>query len=220
LCWTYDGAGRLKSIPGVILSQTYEADGQTKAITYANGVTTTFTYNPCRRWLTRITTKNASGAALIDNYYSRAATGRIYSVNGLNVNDTWSCTYDDLDRLTFACNPGDATMSEAFSYDLADNMLSRTRMSGAYTYPAPWSPRPHTPLSVGARAFTYDANGNMISDGLKTLTWDSGNRLPAALISAHAALLIEGAAPLRKGPVCSARQGRAPNDVAQKKTLR
>jgi YD repeat-containing protein len=96
LCWTYDGAGRLKSIPGVILSQTYEADGQTKAITYANGVTTTFTYNPYRRWLTRITTKNASGAALIDNYYSRAATGRIYSVNGLNVNDTWSCTYDDL----------------------------------------------------------------------------------------------------------------------------
>jgi hypothetical protein len=75
-------------------------------------------------------------------------------------------------------------------------------------------------VSVGTRAFTYDANGNMISDGLKTLTWDPGNRLPAALISAHAALLIEGAAPLRKGPVCSARQGRAPNDVAQKKTLR
>jgi RHS repeat-associated protein len=184
LCWTYDGAGRLKSIPGVILSQTYEADGQTKAITYANGVTTTFTYNPCRRWLTRITTKNASGAALIDNYYSRAATGRIYSVNGLNVNDTWSYTYDDLDRLTFAYNPGDATMSEAFSYDLADNMLSRTRMPGAYVYPAPWSPRPHTPVSVGARAFTYDANGNMISDGVKTLTWSPDNRLVWAQIGA------------------------------------
>jgi hypothetical protein len=26
-------------------------------------------------------------------------------------------------------------MSEAFAYDLADNMLSRTRMPGAYVYP-------------------------------------------------------------------------------------
>jgi RHS repeat-associated protein len=92
--------------------------------------------------------------------------------------------FDRLRGLTFAYNPGDATMSEAFSYDLADNMLSRTRMPGAYTYPAPWSPRPHTPLSVGARAFTYDANGNMISDGVKTLTWSPDNRLVWAQIGA------------------------------------
>jgi hypothetical protein len=144
--WQYDGAGRLKSIPGMITSQTYEADGQTKKIVYANGVSTQFSYSATRRWLERIVTKDAAGAELMNNFYSRdSRIGRIYAVAGLDVNNNWSCTYDDLDRLTFACNPGDATMSEAFSYDLADNMLSRTRMSGAYTYPAP-GPRARTRL--------------------------------------------------------------------------
>jgi hypothetical protein len=39
--WTYDGLGRLSSIPGMITEQKYETDGQTKSIKYANNVTTT-----------------------------------------------------------------------------------------------------------------------------------------------------------------------------------
>ena len=181
--WTYDALGRLIGIPGMIKSQTYELDGQTKSITYQNDVTTTFTYSATRRWLDRVTTKSESGALLMDNAYSRVATGRIYAaaglkvVAGLNVDDSWSYNYDELDRLTYAYNPGDLTLTEAFTYDLADNMLSRSRMLGAYVYPAPLSPRPHTPVSVGDRPFTYDANGNLISDGKKTLTWSLDNRL-------------------------------------------
>jgi RHS repeat-associated protein len=184
--WTYDGAGRLKSIPGMIASQTYEADGQTAKITYANGVSTEFFYSAERRWLIRITTKNAAGVALIDNAYSRDAAGRIYAINGVTPGDHWSYTYDDLDRLTGAQNFGDASLTENFTYDLADNMLSRSRVAGTYVYPAAWSyaPRPHTPLSVGSRAFTYDANGNLISDGVKTLTWSPDNRLVWAVTGA------------------------------------
>jgi YD repeat-containing protein len=67
LSWTYDGAGRLFSILGMIASQTYEADGQTKKITYANGVSTEFTYSAVRRWLERIVTKgNSVTVHLID----------------------------------------------------------------------------------------------------------------------------------------------------------
>jgi RHS repeat-associated protein len=55
-------------------------------------------------------------------------------------------------------------------------------MAGTYVYPAPWSPRPHTPVSVGSRAFTYDGNGNLTSDGVKTLTWSHDNRLVWAVI--------------------------------------
>ena len=116
----YDGAERLKSI-----------------------------YSATRRWLDRVTTKSESGALLMDNAYSRAATGRIYAaaglkvVAGLNVDDSWSYNYDELDRLTYAYNPGDSTLTEAFTYDLADNMLSRTRMPGAYVYPAHRRPPAH-----------------------------------------------------------------------------
>jgi hypothetical protein len=35
--WQYDASGRLYAIPGYIASIDYEADGQTRKITYANG---------------------------------------------------------------------------------------------------------------------------------------------------------------------------------------
>jgi RHS repeat-associated protein len=178
--WTYDGAGRLLSIPGIISLQTYEADGQTKKITYANGVSTEFFYSPARRWLQRVTTKNAAGAALLDAIYERDLAGRILSIDGLTNLEDWAYSYDDLDRLTVANNGADA-FDESFSYDIADNMLSRSRMPGAYVYPAGTSARPHTPLSVAGRPFSYDANGNLTADGLKTLAWSNDNRLSSVV---------------------------------------
>jgi RHS repeat-associated protein len=189
--WTYDGAGRLKSIPGIITSQTYEADGQTKAITYANGVTTAFLYSPARRWLMRVTTKNAANVALMDNIYTRDAAGRIKRIDGLSLPESWIYLYDDLDRLISADNLGDNSLDEGFSYDLADNMLSRTRM-GAYVYPAGTAARPHTPLTVAGRAFAYDGNGNLTSDGLKSLAWTNDNRLASVVKGGQTASFAYG----------------------------
>jgi RHS repeat-associated protein len=71
-------------------------------------------------------------------------------------------------------------------------MLSRTRMPGSYVYPAGTSARPHTPTSVSGRAFTYDLNGNLTSDGLKTLAWDSGNRLSSVVKGGAATSFLYG----------------------------
>jgi YD repeat-containing protein len=166
--WTYDGAGRLKSIPGIIKSQTYEADGQTKRIVYANGVSTEFFYNPERRWLRRIITRSPANVPLIDNSYTRDAAGRIKRIDGQTPGENWDYLYDDLDRLISADN-GDNSLDETYTYDAADNMLSRSRVPGPYLYPSGWAPRPHTPLSVAGRPFSYTSNGNLYSDGLKIL---------------------------------------------------
>ena len=187
--WQYDGAGRLKSIPDVITSQTYEPDGQTKKIVYANGISTEFTYHAANRRLTRILTKNAAGATLIDNEYRRDLSGRITQILALDENDRWYHEYDDLDRLTRAYNYGDVTRQEYFTYDYADNLRSRTRVAGAYDYPQGTDPRPHTPTSVAGRPFSYDANGNLTSDGLKTLNWSPDNRLAAVQMSGSGALV-------------------------------
>ncbi|UWM76226.1 hypothetical protein N1937_02960 [Rhizobium sp. WSM4643] len=48
LPWLYNDADLLSRIPGLIDSTSYEADGQTKTITYINGVTTSFSYSPTR----------------------------------------------------------------------------------------------------------------------------------------------------------------------------
>jgi RHS repeat-associated protein len=56
-------------------------------------------------------------------------------------------------------------------------MLSRTRVAGAYTYPAGTASRPHAPWSVGSRSYTDDLNGNTLTDGLRTYVWGNDNRL-------------------------------------------
>ncbi|PDT00522.1 hypothetical protein CO666_29945, partial [Rhizobium chutanense] len=175
LPWLYNDADLLSRIPGLIDSTSYEADGQTKLITYINGVTTSFSYSPTRRWLDRVTTAKGT-TVLMDNQYSRDKLGRIKTITGLTANDNWTYTYDDLSRLTGADNGGDNTLDETYSYDSNHNLLSRTRV-GTYTYPAATAVRPHAATQIGTKTIGYDANGNMLSDGTRTLTWDASNRL-------------------------------------------
>ncbi|PDS93069.1 hypothetical protein CO659_31725, partial [Rhizobium sp. S9] len=173
--WLYNEADLLSSIPGLIDATSYEADGQTTSITYINGVTTSFSYSPMRRWLDRVTTAKST-TVLMDNQYGRDKLGRIKTITGLTANDNWTYSYDDLSRLTGADNGGDNSLDETYSYDTNHNLLSRSRI-GAYTYPAPTAIRPHAATQIGAKAIDYDANGNMISDGTRTLAWDGANRL-------------------------------------------
>ncbi|MGO7335779.1 RHS repeat-associated core domain-containing protein [Rhizobium leguminosarum] len=178
LPWLYNSADQLSKIPGLIDSTSYEADGQTSVINYINGVTTSFTYSPTRRWLDQVTTAKGT-MVLMDNQYTRDRLGRIKEIVGpvQTPTDSWEYSYDDLSRLTKADNDGDNTLDEAYSYDTNHNLLSRSRI-GAYVYPtAPTAVRPHAATQIGAKSIIYDANGNMVSDGTRTLTWDGANRL-------------------------------------------
>ncbi|AHK47397.1 YD repeat containing protein (plasmid) [Ensifer adhaerens OV14] len=171
----YNDADLLLSIPGYITTTSYEADGQTKSISYANGVTTTFSYSPTRRWLDRVTT--AKGATvLMDNQYGRDATGKIKTITGLTANDNWVYDYDLRGRLISADNGGNNTLDETYAYADNNNLTFRSRI-GNYVYPTGNAVRPHAATTIGNRAIGYDANGNMVSDGVRALTWDGANRL-------------------------------------------
>ncbi|WP_310221880.1 RHS repeat-associated core domain-containing protein, partial [Neorhizobium sp. 2083] len=175
--WTYNTANKLLAVPGYITTAAYEADGQTKSITYANGVTTEFAYSPTRRWLTRVTTKKGT-TVLMDNQYTlRDKLGRIKTITGLTPADSWTYGYDDLGRLISADNAGNNALDETYSYSATGNLLSRTRIAGTYTYPAGNAVRPHAATQIGAKTIGYDANGNMVSDGTRSLVWDRSNQL-------------------------------------------
>ncbi|AHK47396.1 YD repeat containing protein (plasmid) [Ensifer adhaerens OV14] len=171
----YNDADLLLSIPGYINAISYEADGQTKSISYANGATTTFGYSPTRRWLDRVTTAK-SGTVLMDNQYGRDATGKIKTITGLTANDNWVYDYDSRGRLVSADNGGDNALDETYAYADNNNLTFRTRI-GNYAYPAGNAVRPHAATTIGNRSIGYDANGNMVSDGVRALTWDGANRL-------------------------------------------
>ena len=175
--WTYTAEGRVATVPGFVTATTYEADGQTRRIDYANGVWTTFEYSPTRRWLTRIVTTRPGGTKILDTTYVRDLAGRIAGIDGLTAAEDWSYGYNALDWLTSATNAGDPALTETFTYSTTGNLLTRTRLAGTFTYPSMTAARPHAPLTLGARSFAYDANGNTTGDGVRTLTWDPGSRL-------------------------------------------
>lgn len=187
----YSAGNKLISAPGFITSTIYEADGQTKEITYANGVKTSFTYSPTRRWVTRVTTSKGA-SVLLDDQYARDNLGRITGTTGMTAVDSWTYGYDNADRLISSDNLGDNTLDETFVYAANDNMVSRTRVAGTYVYPAASAARPHAPISVGANAMAYDANGNLTSDGSRTLTWDEANRLKTVTLAANTVNLTYG----------------------------
>jgi YD repeat-containing protein len=66
-------------VPGIVTSTAYAADGQTLVVAYPNGVTTTFAYDPERRWVESILTENAGGTLQQLDYLHDVAA-RIASV--------------------------------------------------------------------------------------------------------------------------------------------
>ena len=121
--YLYDAAGRLVSIdndntvtnPGnavgdmvpatFIQSVAYNARGQTTAISYGDGTSTAFEYDPARGWLARVIATR-SGAVLLDQVYERNEKGMITQItrpDGVNI---WTYGYDGLDRLISANGPG------------------------------------------------------------------------------------------------------------------
>ncbi|MBD0417579.1 toxin TcdB middle/N-terminal domain-containing protein, partial [Oryzicola mucosus] len=190
--WRYTANNMLTAIPGYCSGLSYEADGQTRSISYANGVKTTFAYSPTRRWLTQVTTAKGTATPLLDNSYTRDLTGRIKEIAALSSGESWKYTYDTAGRLTRAGNVGNNSLDEDFVYAANDNLLSRSRVAGAYVYPSATAARPHAPVSVNGVALTYDANGNMKSDGSRVLTWDAANRLSTVVLNGVTTTLAYG----------------------------
>ncbi len=174
--WTYTADNNLASIPGLITSVTYQADGQTREIQYANGVKTTFSYSTPRGWLTNVLT--ARGATvLMNNTYTRDKTGRITGITGLTANDNWTYGYNFKGELTSATNAGTPALSETYTYQPNGNLTSRSRVAGLYVYPPGSGPRPHAPGQIGTKTLGYDNDGNLLGDGQRTLTWDGADQL-------------------------------------------
>ncbi|CAN7654582.1 SpvB/TcaC N-terminal domain-containing protein [Pararhizobium sp. LjRoot235] len=182
--WVYNRKNQLISIPGYITATTYELDGQTSSISYANGVATTFTYDPQRRWLKSLVTKRQDGSVIVNGTYTRDRTGRILTINADGINNDWAYTYDAFGRIAKSVRGNDLS-TENFTYHDNDNMFTRSGLTGRFVYPAASAAHPHAPASLNGVEFTYDANGNLLIDRQGTaveaddriLTYDLANRV-------------------------------------------
>jgi len=177
----YNAAGQLVSVEGAISGITYAAYGAVTAITYSNGVSTTYAYSPTRSWLDSISTRK--GDDVIQSYsYTRDVVGRIIGVDSDRGDEDWAYGYDQLDRLLSAANTGSPTLSQSFEYDLGGAILFNSSVGG-YSYPASGSAafQPHAVSSAGVWSFEHDLNGNQTSRRTagvidRTIQYDAANR--------------------------------------------
>ena len=171
ITYNYDAQGRLSSVSDYVTAMNWSSTGQLLAMEYANGTVNTFNYNAERRWLNSAQVQGPS-STLYQASYNYDAAARVISMAStthslMNVN----YGYDALNRLTQVSG----AQQQQFAYDALGNMTFNSTV-GNYQYGQNGA-GPHAVTQAGNNTYAYDANGNLLSGGGRSLTWDAENQL-------------------------------------------
>lgn len=179
LSWSYDGLDRLTgtSTPQGSISYTYDAAGRRTSMTAAAQAIASYTYDNANR-LTAI----AQGSETVQLAYdadNRRST--LTLPNGITVAYGYD-TASELTGLTYTQGNGTTLGNLTYGYDADGRITSKSGtfatdvLPTATTQPATFDLNDRK-TSFNGQALTYDANGNLISDGTNTYTWNARNQL-------------------------------------------
>jgi RHS repeat-associated protein len=201
--YSYDELGRptIRSIDGVATTVAYDplgrilseinrlgrfafgyvgATGRLQSTNLPNGQVTQYTYfdNLGDQRLKQIVNQAANKSTLSQFGYAYRTTGEISSFATSARN--YQLTYDASSQLAGVAASDGGTF--AYSYDAAGNRLTEA-INSQVTNAAYNSGNQLT--QTDAQQFNYDANGNLLGDGVRTFEWDAENRLSAINIGTH-----------------------------------
>ncbi|WP_136525967.1 toxin TcdB middle/N-terminal domain-containing protein [Geomonas ferrireducens] len=126
VAYNYNTQGKLDSIPGIVTKLDYNPAGQVTLKSFANGKSSSYSFNATNQRLTAIVTAGIQNLA-----YSYDNVGNIKTISDGVASKTETFGYDDLDRLTSA---GDSGYSATYQYNAIGNMLSSTLNNSTTTY--------------------------------------------------------------------------------------
>lgn len=167
----------------------YSASGRLDGESYGNGLANDRVYSDVTGRLIRATidagtvTSGPFGVQDLNYTYDQVGnvTRRYDNATGFVRDEYFSDTsgsngYDGLDRLKVHRISGGATVN--VTYNQLGNITAKSDV-GAYGYTGP---RPHAVASAGTHTYTYDANGNMLTDvvagtAVREHGWTSFNQL-------------------------------------------
>ena len=181
--WTYDAAGRRisEATNGQTLSFAYDSDSNPATLTWPDTASVTFAYDPADRF-SSVSNSAFSVAAGYDTLSRVSALTRPSSTSAIG--------YDKADRMAslahvFSPTTGNETWTQA--YNAAGGQLAQANssnaawdwqaISGSAVATVPNGLNQNS--NVGGTSWTYDANGNLTSDGVRTFNYDPENRLLA-----------------------------------------
>lgn len=153
-----------------------DARGNFTRETLGNGISVVKTYDPAKGTLNSIRSTGPGGTAVQDLAYTFDVLGNLLSRTDQiqNVSETYQ--YDTLNRLTAVAGPSAKTLQ----YNEIGNLVAKSDV-GSYNYPGngPNAVRPHAVAQVSGAlnfAYSYDANGNMISGAGRAISYTSFNK--------------------------------------------
>ncbi len=164
---------------------TYDAGGRMVNRTYSNGVVAAYSYNN-NNWITSLSHTKSSVLAQF-NYSFDNEGNRLYAEKTHRTGHSEKYVYDANDRLsnykegtlTGGSIPSPLTQTQ-YNYDGAGNRTTMVKDALTTTYTSN-NLHEYTSTIAGTSIIlpAYDANGNLVSDGTYTNTFDDENRLIA-----------------------------------------
>jgi RHS repeat-associated protein len=178
--YAYDSVGRLSQLSSssgsLIASYTYDSDGRLSQKNLGNGAYSTYAYDAAGHVLHLV---NYSGPSVINSRfdYTYDATGRKIAMTTLDGN--WQYSYDADGQVTSVAPP--TTSAVQYTYDAAGNRITTVSGTATTNYNVD---NLNQYTSVGGFAYSYDADGNLISKQTSSGTWtytydDEGELLTA-----------------------------------------
>ena len=165
----YDGRGLLRSIPGYIKHIGYNTAGQRASVEFANGVISTYDYDPLTLGVAGIRTNDSTGTELQRFEHDYDLVGNLLAVSSPAAESTLACEYDDLYRLVGA-QAGDG-LQWTYAYDAIGNLTSKSGI-GPFAYD-----NRGLLVSAGAETFTHTASGLAATGPWGENDWDPAGRL-------------------------------------------
>jgi RHS repeat-associated protein len=169
-----DGEGRITTLSAStgqnpLTQTTYNSASLPTGLTFGSGDSDAYSFDSTTNRMTKYQF-NVNGQSFVGiltwNSNNTLATQSI--TDPFNSTDTQNCSYshDDLVRISSA-NCGSA-WSQTFAYDAFGNLTK----SGSMSFQPTYSSTTNRMTSLPGFTPTYDANGNVLSDGSHTYTWD------------------------------------------------
>lgn len=173
LTYAYDALNRLDQLQdaadALVADYAYDSLSRRTKLTLANGVESTYQFDAASRLLSLAHRKLAPETVVSSFTYAYDQTVNVTSMTTLAGTHTY--TYDKTSQLTQISYP--AGNAASYSYDAHGNRTTVVN-GGTAAYN---SNNLDQYTDIGGVTLVYDANGNLLSDGTNSYTYDFDNRL-------------------------------------------